>query len=132
MIKNFYTLIFIVTLPLISCGQQNTDTVGVIGKVLLDKSNVDINKSVFLKVGKISTNINGVYVKQFNYSLFTLGHSVSGVNNDSIFNNDLIKYVSDKNLNYRYVNFDKIKLIDSVGNVFCPKVSSVKIKFRYK
>ena len=131
MMKIFYTLIFIVTLAQTSYSQKNIDTVGVIGGVLLNKRNVEISKKTFLNEGKITTNIKGVHVKKFNYSLFTLGRSATGVVYGSVFTNELIKYVSNKQLNYRYVNFEDITFVDSIGNIFYPKIITVKIKFKY-
>lgn len=111
---------------------ESIDTLIVLGKIKVDTSQISISKMDFLKSGKIKTNLKGLSVNSYKFSMFALGNSIKCAVNDSMLTTKLREAVLNKGVNYRYINIEGVTLIDRSGKISSPKVDTVKVKFKYQ
>lgn len=116
------------------CFSQNesVDTLIVLGKIKVDTSQISMSKTDFLNNGKIKTNLKGLSVNSYKFSMFALGNSIKCTVNDSMFTTKLREAVLNEGINYRYINIEGVTLINRSGKITVPKVDTVKVKFKYQ
>ncbi|MDA3865663.1 MAG: hypothetical protein PF489_02810 [Salinivirgaceae bacterium] len=109
----------------------NEETFLVVGNKVADSSVISILKTEFTKTGKLRTNKPGMSVKQFTYSMFTLGKNIRNTVYDSMMPKQMKELVHDEKVNYRFVNIEGVTFINSNNETIIPLIDTVKVKFLY-
>ncbi len=134
-IFTYISIVFLVSLFTIESDAQNNEINGeihtIVGNREVTKNEIEMTKNTFLKPGKLSVNQKGCSVESYTFSMFSLGAKIRETVKDSMFSTELRNAVRNKNINYRYINLEGIKIRSRNGEIISPVVDTVKVKFIY-
>ncbi|NOZ47902.1 MAG: hypothetical protein GXO79_14160 [Chlorobi bacterium] len=112
--------------PKVDC---NKDTLIVISDKIICKNKIYINRSGLLNSDSLSVNLPGFTIYSYYVSSFTLGHNLNVNVASGIISNELKKAIDSKEIQYKFLNFSEILLLDEKNNIVKPTLYNFKIIF---
>jgi len=107
-----------------------SDTLIVMGKMVIDTEKVLIDREDFLSVDTLIINQKGLIISSFKLNALALGQNITLSSNSGIISEDMKNVVRNEATKYKFIYLKDILLQSRDGRTCYPSTPSIKIVFK--
>jgi len=107
-----------------------TDTLIIIGDLVVDKYKVHINREDFLETDTLKVNQKGFKVISFKINALALGANITLSSESGAITTEMKNEILNERIKYKFIYLKDILLQSSDGRMKSPSTKSIKVIFR--